>query len=305
MMQLHKKFMHVHQTLFALLLVSGVARAEEAKLTIALYVPNAPFESGEARYNFVSKVAQAVTAAGVPAEPKAFAKASDFEAAIKKNAVDFAIVDGVYLAERGVPWQVFASATSGGETSARWGLFSSEAGGIVEMQGKKLALPSTGGKDTQFIENALLDGELPKHFGARQSTPDIASAVQAVTLKKAECVFAPDSLARSLRKVYDAGKVPNPAFVQIRTTLTADVVTKVRAAVAGTSGGAVYDSWRVSSADAYRSLSGRLGVRTRRAIMAEPEVVNLAEDSSIVVPLTVEPLLPDVRDQFWTPTGAP
>ena len=48
--------------------------------------------------------------------------------------VDFAVIDGVYLAERGVPYAVLATATSGGDTAPRWALFS----GTVD-QGRRAA----------------------------------------------------------------------------------------------------------------------------------------------------------------------
>src|SRR5687767_8377122 len=89
---------------------AGDALAQDAKqITIAIYAPNAPFESGADRFAFVTRLAQQVTsAAGVPAQGKAFARAADLEAAIKAKQVDFAIVDGVYLAERSVPYPILA-----------------------------------------------------------------------------------------------------------------------------------------------------------------------------------------------------
>ena len=79
-----------------------------------IYAPNAPFESGGDRFTFINRLAQQVTSvAGVQATGKAFARAADLEAAIKNKQVDFAVIDGVYLAERGVPYPVLATATVG------------------------------------------------------------------------------------------------------------------------------------------------------------------------------------------------
>src|SRR4030095_8506690 len=118
---------------------------------------------------------QIQSVAGVPAQGKAFAHAADLEAAIKAKQVDFAVIDGVYLAERGVPWQVLAAATSGGEIAPKWALFSSTVSSVPELQGKKLAIATAGPRDTAFIENALLDGELQlsKFFSSRTTAPDI------------------------------------------------------------------------------------------------------------------------------------
>src|SRR5258708_7346138 len=88
----------------SMLMVAGHSRAADKPITIAIYAPNAPFDSGTERFAFINRLAQQVTsAAGVPATGKAFARASDLEAAIKAKQVDFAVIDGVYLAERGVP----------------------------------------------------------------------------------------------------------------------------------------------------------------------------------------------------------
>jgi len=210
----------------------------------------------------------------------------------------------VYLAERGVPWAVLATAVSGGELSARWALFSSESGGIGELAGKRLAVAATGAKDVQFVDNAMLDSELPKHFGARQSAPDIASAVAAVSLHKANCVFAPESLGKSgLRRVYEAGRVPNPALVDVKGA-AGEVLAKVKQAAAGASGVSPYDGWRAASSDAYRALAGRLGPKARRPVMSEPETVRL-DDGEVLVRAAMPTATADVKDQYWLPSGTP
>jgi hypothetical protein len=187
----------------------------------------------------------------------------------------------------------------------RWSLLSSEAGGVMDLKGKKLALAATGGKDAQFVDNALLDGELAKHFASRIAAPDIASAVASVSLKKAEGVVAPDSLAKGLRKVFDAGRVPNPGFVVVKSTVPADVVEKVkRAVLVHAAAGGAYDGWRAASADTYRAFGGRMAQKTRRPVMTEPTVVPL-EGGDVLVPVTLDPALLDLKDQFWSPTGTP
>ncbi len=287
----------------ALCSFAGRAHAD-GKLVIAIYAPNAPFESGEQRYGFASRLAQQLTSAGVAAEAKGFAHSSDFEAAAGKEQVDFAIVDGVYLGERNAPWPVLASATIGGDPSARWALFSGLPGGVFELSGKRLALAATGSKDNQFIDNALLDGELGHHFGARQPSPDVVSAVTAVTLKKADCVFAPEFAGRGLHKVFDAGRVPNPALVQVRSKIAPEVVEKVRKAVLASATTGTFDGWKSAGADPYRALGARMGSKLRRPVMAEPPVVAV-DPAAALQPAPLEPAALDLKDQFWGPTGAP
>src|SRR3954471_6604684 len=144
----------MRRLLFAMLL-SSVAMAQQAPITIAIYAPNAPFESAGDRFAFINRLAQQITsAAGVQAQGKAFARASDLEAAIKAKQVEFAVIDGIYLAERGVPFSVLATATSGGETQPRWALFSSTSTSVQDLQGKKLTMTVSGPRDAAFIENA-------------------------------------------------------------------------------------------------------------------------------------------------------
>jgi hypothetical protein len=287
----------------SLLLLSSTVLAQP--ITVAIYAPNAPFESAADRFAFINRLAQQITsAAGVQAQGKAFARATDLEAAIKAKQVEFAVVDGIYLAERGVPYSVLATATSGGETQPRWALFSSSAANVQELQGKKLSIATSGPRDAAFVENALFDGEVPiaKFFSARTSAPDISSAVAAVTLKKADAVFAPETQGKGLKKVFDAGKIPNPAFCDVGSSVSADVVNKVKQAVIshGAAGPAL-DGWKAGGADIYKSLAGRMGARGRRPVMVEPEPVRL-EDQDVLVAPALDPALPDVRTQYWTPT---
>lgn len=286
-----------------MLALAPEARAEE-KLVIAIYAPNAPFESGDARYSFASKLAQHVSSsAGLPAEPKAFTRASDFEAAVKKGQVDFAIVDGVYLAQRGVPWPVLATAAAGGDTSQRWWLVAGEAAGVLDLQGKTLAQVQSGARDGAFVDNVLLEGEVPKLFGARQGVPDVVSAVAAVSLHKADAAFAPEPATKGLKRVFDAGRVPNPGLVAVKGALPKETVDKVRSASLSLGGGGVYDGWRAPS-DGYRSIMGRLGGRVRRPVMAEPPVVGIDPVQALSMP-PLEAGAPDLRAQFFLPPGRP
>ena len=153
----------------------------------------------------------------MPAEGKAFARSADLETAIAAKQVDFAVIDGVYLAESGVPYAVLATATSGGETAPKWALFSPAATTSQTLQGKKLAIATGGPRDDDFIGNALFDGELQVEEvlrGAVNKAPDIASAVAAVTLSKADAVFAPESEGKGLKKVFDAGRIPNAGLLR-------------------------------------------------------------------------------------------
>ena len=290
-----------------LMALASDARAADKPLTIAIYAPNAPFESGADRFSFVTRLAQQVTsAAGVPANGKAFARAADLETAIRNKQVDFAVIDGVYLAERGVPYAVLATATTGGDASPKWALFSGTVTRVEELQGKRLSMASSGPRDADFLSNALFDGELQvgKFFAARTTSPDIAGAVAAVNLKKADAVFAPEAQGKGLKKLFDVrDRVPNPAFCEVGVGLAPDLVSKVKAAVLGHgAAGPGLDGWKASSAEPYRALASRMGARTRRPVMVEPEVVRI-EDQDVLVPPTLDPGLPELKSLYWQPNA--
>lgn len=280
------------------------ARAQQpaASIVIAIYAPNAPFEGADARYSYVQRLATHIgNVAGVQAKGQAFARAGDFEAAVRKGAVDFAIVDPVYLASR--TFKVIATATAGGSTAKRWALFvGAGIPNFVALQGKRLAYASSSSRDMAFIEHAMLDSEVNvnKFFGARQGTPDVASAVAAVALGKADCVVAPVDRGRGLRKIFDAGSVPNPGFVQVKTALPDTTVSAVSKAVLGFGAGGVLDGWRGGGGDAYRGLAGQMGARTRKAAMSEPDVLRL-ESQDVLLLGKIETTLPPLQHYFWTP----
>ena len=69
-------------------------------------------------------------------------------------------------------------------------------------------MAATGAARRRLRENALFDGELQiaKFFAAQATAPDIAAAVAAVSLNKADAVFAPESQGKGLKKVFDAAR---------------------------------------------------------------------------------------------------
>jgi hypothetical protein len=292
--------------LFTMVLPLGLrAHAADKPIVIAIYAPNAPFESGTERFAFINRLAQQVTSvAGVQATGKAFARSSDLETAIKNRQVDFAVIDGVYLAERNVPYQVLATATSSGDTAPHWALFSATATKVDELQGKKLSMALSGPRDSEFASNALFDGEVQvgRFFSNPvQHAPDIAAAVAAVNLHKADAVFAPESQGKGLKKVFDVrDRVPNPAFCEIGAQ-PADVVGRVKQAVLGHgAAGPGLDGWKASGSEAYRALASRMSSRSRRPVMVEPEVVRL-EDQDVIVPPALEPGMPELKSLYWQP----
>jgi hypothetical protein len=196
-----------------------------------------------------------------------------------------------------------AIATTGGETQPKWALFSSVGTDVKSLQGKRLSAAHAGPRDDDFIGNALFDGELQvkKFFSAKSEAPDLAAAVAAVTLKKADAVFAPESEGKGLKNVFEAGRIPNPAFCDVGSGLDSATISKIKQAVLSHGVQAALDGWKASDASPYRALASRMSGRTKRPVMAEPSVVKL-EDLDVLVAPQLDPTQPDLRTQFWVPT---
>src|SRR6185503_20690076 len=83
-------------TLSILLALAGAAAAQPAqKITIGLYAPTVEFGAAQARLAYVQGIARAIEQnTGIKTEAQSYANV----AALKKDAVDFAIIDGMCYA---------------------------------------------------------------------------------------------------------------------------------------------------------------------------------------------------------------
>ena len=290
-------------TLSILLALAGAAAAQPAqKITIGLYAPTVEFGAAQARLAYVQGIAKAIEQnTGIKTEAQSYANI----AALKKDAVDFAIVDGMCYATN-LSWRLLATASIGGGTTRAWALYSSAGDTMQALKGKKLAYIATGCNDTGFVDNAMLESEVdPAFFGGRSGKPDLTAAVAEVaSYKAAQAVFAPAGSAKGLTKVFDTGAVPNPAFVDISSKLPQSVVDKVAAAVVGYGGAGAIASWTRPSRDIYVALAGRLTRSTKSGIFANPDPVRIDARDALIEPQTVkEAAMVDVRHHFVRPSG--
>lgn len=295
----------------------ALAQEQKTEYVIALYAPTAPLPSADARFGFVDKVARYLQSNGVNVVPKVFARTADLEAAIKKGQVDLAILDAFYAADRGANYQVLAVATASGDLYQRWGLYTHIQGGnILDMSNKRLAWVSPSGtKEALYINNVLLYGELKvtQFFQMSSPTPDIGAAVSDVVLRRADCVFAPEQAVqgKSLRRVYDAGeagRIPNPALVQVASRLSPDAIANIKKSIVGFNTTGVLDGFRAGGGigEAYRQLRQRLrGRPDRNLVFAEPQRLGTQVGSNVVATVETVPVLPPLRALLSPPTDLP
>jgi len=177
--------------------------------------------------------------------------------------------------------------------------------GLANLKGKKLVYAKTGCRDGDFLDNAMLDGELRTegYFGALIDKPDVAGAVLTVRdYKAADAVFAPSSQARGLTRVYEAGPVPNPGFVALKSHPAAFLDGVKEAVLSYGSGGGI-DGWRAAAPGAYSALGARLAGRSKRLVFAPPEIVRLDDADVLVLPASRWDQA-TVKQHFWEPSPA-
>lgn len=288
----------------AVLFGAATAAAQPApqKITIGIYAPSVEFGTAQARLAYVQGLAKAIEQnTGVKTEAQSYASLG----ALKKDAVDFAIIDGQCYATN-MGYKLIAAANIGGGTSRAWALFSN-AGDLPALKGKKLAIINTGCNDAGFVDNAMLESEVdPAHFGSRVGKPDLSAAVAEVaSYKTAQAVFAPTSAGKGLTKLFDTGSVPNPAFVDLGGKHPAAIVDKVSSAVLGYGGGGAIASWQKGDTASYRGLAGRLGKVTKSGVLVSPELVRIDAKDVLSEPATLKDTASaDVRHHFLRSPGA-
>jgi len=291
----------------SILVVCALAAAAHAqpapdKITVGIYAPTVEFGTAQARLAYVQGLAKAIEQnTGIKTEATSYASV----AALEKDKVDFAIIDGPCYATH-LGWRLLANASIGGATTRTWGLFSASGGTMQDLKGKKLVYVQSGCNDAGFVDNAMLESEVdPTFFGARVGEKDLTGAVAAVTsYKTAQAVFAPVGSAKGLTKLFDTGAVPNPAFVEIAGKLPGTVSDKVAAAVVGYGGGGAITAWTKPSREPYQALAGRLGKVVKQGILATPDPVRIDGKDVLADPTTLkEAASVPVKHHFVRPSG--
>ena len=283
--------------------LTAVAAAQPVqKITIGIYAPSVEFGAAQARLAYVQGLARAIEqATGVKTEAQSYANV----AALKKDAVDFAIIDGMCYATN-LGWKLLATATIGGGTTRPWALYSSVGESMQALKGKKLAFIGTGCNDAGFIDNAMLESEVdPAFFGGRSAKPDLTAAVAEVaSYKAAQAVFAPAGAAKGLTKVFDTGAVPNPAFVEVSGKLPASVLSTVAASVIGYGGAGAIAGWTKPTREIYTALAARMGKVVKASVFASADPVRIDARDALIEPTTLrDTAVVEVRHHFVRPSS--
>src|SRR5688572_30510001 len=128
------------RALIILLALATPAFAQPKKVTVAIYAPSVDFGGATARLAYAQAIAKAIEQnTGLEVDAQSYANI----AALKKDNVDFAIVDGPCYATN-LGWKLLASATIGGGTTRPYALHAIAATDMQGLKGKKLAIIAAG-----------------------------------------------------------------------------------------------------------------------------------------------------------------
>jgi hypothetical protein len=277
---------HIVLPALALLFAAAApAHAQPTKLTIGIFAPTVEFGTAQARLAYAQGLAKAIEQnTGIKTEAQSYATF----AALKKDNVDFAIIDGPCFATN-LNNKLLATANIGGATTRTWALYSSAGDTMQALKGKKLAFIAMGCNDAGFVDNAMLESEVdPSFFGSRVGEKDLTGSIASVTsYKTAQAVFAPVGSAKGLSKVFDAGAVPNPAFVGFSQVPDA-VADKVASAVIAYGGSGAIASWTKPTREPYQVFAARLAPVRKVGVFANPEPVRVDSKDVLLDPPTLK-----------------
>jgi hypothetical protein len=269
--------------------------AVAAPITVGLFAPSAPFPSTVARVELANRLGAALgKALGKPAAGRVYSRAADFAAAVKKGEVTIALVDASYLASVVSGNTVIAVALVADDQPSRaWRLVGRAGTPLGALKGKRLLVPSVGGRETDFVVNVLLGGDVGRdYFEKIEPAPDTASALAALGLGKAEGAVVPAAgdLPAGTAELLALPALSNPVLVAYGAQLSADDRKAVLEAATAFKGDATIAGFRAADADAVRGLARRFYTASKQGPFAvpaaRPAVTELAQGRTFAIERT-------------------
>lgn len=263
-----------------MLAVLAPRAAHAQSVTVGLFAPTAPFPSTSSRVELASRLGEHIgKALGRTGAGKVFARGGDFAAAVKKGEVTVALVDAAHLAVAGGTYTVVAAAVRGGDTRHRWQLVARGTNKLSGLRGKRVLVPGIGGRETEFVLNVLLGGEVTRSYFAKiETAPDTVSALAALGLGKADAAVVPAGveIPAGTQVVLGLPELSGPVLVVYGGS--AQQRKAIAAAALAFRGDATVTSLRAADADAVRQVARRFTVPVKRGPLAVPAIRLLVGD---------------------------
>jgi hypothetical protein len=252
-------------------LVAAAARAD-TPTGIGVFAPSSPFDGPVARLDAATAIATHLAGqVGGAYVGRAYGRAADFVAAVRRKEVQFALLDASFVAAMGVPYTVLATCEKGGDAEVAWEVVTSTgAKSVRELFGKSVATPAIGSREEAFVEGVLLGGEVPASSFKIAYAPDALSALGAVAHGRAEAAFVPRGLPAppGTHRLATLGPSRLPVFVALPGAPT---VPEVKAAIVRYTP-AICDRLVAADGKSLQGLMSRFGPRTRRAPWVAPQL---------------------------------
>jgi hypothetical protein len=243
------------------------AAAHPAPLTVGLFAPSAPFPSTAARVELASQLgAWLGRALGAPGAGRVYARAADFAAAVKRGEVTLALVEPAYLASVAGSYTVIAaSLNADAKVDRAWHLVARAGANLADLEGKRVLVPSLGGREADFVWNVLLGGDVGRDFFAKiEAAPDMASALAALGLGKADAVVVPvaGELPPGTTELLRWPALPTPLLVAYGP-VPLDQRNALREAARAFPGDATITGFHDADPDAVAGVARRLGPQVK------------------------------------------
>ncbi len=218
-----------------LALVAASAATAQESYVVGLFAPNLDFKDGVARNDYVKALARVFAAeCGGEWDGQSFARPGDFEAALRKGALDVVVVDGEYFAAKGASLVAVGALTARGEVGRPLKVVTKRNGpdALHKLRGKTLALVSSGGLAERFVSGDVLGAEIAARdfFGRIEEVRDVRSALNAVDLGKADAALAFEGYEEGFRVLYTTQAVPLPVVAVASTRISGELLAKVKRA---------------------------------------------------------------------------
>jgi hypothetical protein len=172
---------------------------------------------------------------------------------------------------------MLGAAVRGDNAVSSWQVVSSgSVKSLSDLRGKNVALPSTGAKESAFLTNVLLDGEVDAaFFGKVSSAPDALSAVTMVSAGRADAAFVPGGidLPGGVSRALTVSTVGWPMFVALPSA-DKSMVDRFGKAARSYSGSGTFTRFTSPESGQYRKLD--FGRPARRGPMAVPPPARLS-----------------------------
>ena len=272
-----------------ILFIPGVAMAQNI---VAIYTPGLDFADGNARNQYVNKIAQILSdKTDMTWQGRSYARASDFES--ERSSVDVAILDADYYSSKSSGFQPVAMLSANGQTKRPLKVISRKGSSnkLYQYQNKRFTIAALSSQTLAFIESSPLGHETKAtdYFSVVDDARDTRAAINAVEMGNADITMVFEGYDHGFTTIYTTPPVGLPVIAVNTGRLSGNRLQSVKSALKDISvktssfitGTADYDE---SSANAYKKIAQSSRGTSIPFQPAEPESYKFKPSSTALRP---------------------